>query len=129
MSNPTIPEMRQAIYDCIQPILAPKNIAVIKHLRDDPIPPAAVIINPRIAFPDNSSVGIMEWSIRLYETRKASEATSASFDSLLGELLLPLGKGMKIGFVLERVENVILDAMGFPLPGYIIVGRIPLANC
>lgn len=129
MSNPTIPDMRTAIYDCIKPILDAKKIAVIKHLRDDPVPPAAVIISPRIFFPDNSKVGITEWSIRLYEVRKANEATSASFDSLLGELLLPLGKGLNVGFVLDRVENAILDSMGFPLPGYIIVGRIPLANC
>jgi hypothetical protein len=124
-----LPEQRQKLYDCIQPLLAPHKINAEMYPRDDPIPPVAMIIDPRIVFPDNSKVGMVEWSIRLYEVRKSAAGVSFDFDALLGELLLPLGKGMGMGYVLNRVENQIMTEMGYQLPGYVIIGNCPLANC
>lgn len=129
MPNPTLAEQRTALFNTLQLVMEPAKIAVIKYERDDPIPPCAMITRPRIIFPDNSKVGITEWSIRLYEVRKAGSAVADSFETLLPALLLPLGKGMNMGYVLSTVENSILDSMGYPLPGYIVVGHVPLANC
>jgi hypothetical protein len=125
----TLPEQRQHLYDCIKPVLEAHLINVEMYPRDDPIPPVAVIIDPRMIFPDNSKVAIVEWTIRLYEVRKSPAGVSYDFDALLAELLLPLGKGMQMGFVLSRVENRVMTDMGYSLPGYVIIGNCPLANC
>ena len=124
-----LPGQRQALYDCIQPILATHKINTELYPRDDPVPPAAMILDPRMVFPDNSKVAMVEWSIRLYEVRKSASGVSYDFDALLGELLLPLGKGMQMGYVLNRVENRVMNDMGYSLPGYVIIGNCPLANC
>jgi hypothetical protein len=129
MSQPSLTEQRQRLYDCVHGVLNPQRIVVEKYPRDDPIPPVAMIINPRITFPDNSKLGIVEWSIRLYEVRKANQDVAKDFDELLPQLLLPLGKGMGMGYVLDRVENAIMNEMGYTLPGYIVIGNVPLANC
>jgi hypothetical protein len=125
----TLPEQRQHLYDCIKPVLDPYRINVEKYPRDDPVPPVAVIIDPRMIFPDNSKVAMVQWTIRLYEVRKAPSGVSTDFDALLAELLLPLGKGMQMGYVLDRVDNQVMTDQGYPLPGYVIVGNCPLANC
>ena len=129
MSQPALPEQRQKLFDCINAVLEPQRVKVEKYPRDDPIPPAAMIIDPRIIFPDNSILGMVEWSIRLYEVRKAPSGTSYDFDAILGDVLKPLGKGLGMGYVLVRVENAILTDMGYTLPGYVIIGTCPLANC
>jgi hypothetical protein len=129
MSNPSLPEQRQKIADLLASVLTPIKIKVEMYPRDDPVPPVVMIIDPRIIFPDHSKVGIVEWSVRLYQVRKASSDVSKDFDAILGDLLLPLGKGMGMGYVLDRVENAILNDMGYPLPGYVIIGNVPLANC
>jgi hypothetical protein len=129
VSNPPLPEQRQKLHDCIKPILESHKINVEKYPRDDPIPPVAMIIDPRMIFPDNSKVALVEWSIRLYEVRKAPSGVSFDFDAIIGDLLLPLGKGMGMGYVLNRVENTILTDAGYQLPGYVIIGNCPLANC
>jgi hypothetical protein len=129
MTQPDLPQQRQKLYDCIKPVLEPHRINVEIYPRDDPVPPVAMIIDPRIVFPENSILGMVEWSIRLYEVRKSPSGVSTDFDALLGQLLLPLGKGLGMGFVLNRVENAILNDMGYQLPGYVIVGTCPLANC
>ena len=129
MTTVTLPEQRQHLYDCIKPVLVPHQINVEMYPRDDPIPPVAVIIDPRMIFPDNSKVASVEWSIRLYEVRKSPAGVSYDFDALLAELLMPLGKGLQMGFVLNRVENRVLNDMGYSLPGYVIIGNCPLANC
>lgn len=129
MSNPPLPQQRQNLHTTLVSVLEPLKIKVEMYPRDDPIPPVAMIIDPRITFPDNSKVGIVEWSTRLYEVRKASADVSRDFDAVLGDVLLVLGKGMGMGYVLDRVENVILNDMGYPLPGYVIIGHVILANC
>jgi len=129
MSTVTLPEQRQHLFDCIQPVLDLHKIYVEKYPRDDPVPPVAMIMAPRMIFPDNSKVASVEWSIRLYEVRKSPSGVSTDFDALLAELLLPLGKGLQMGFVLNRVENQVMNDMGYSLPGYVIIGNCPLANC
>lgn len=129
MTQPALPEQRQKLYDCIVPVLETVKINVEKYPRDDPVPPVAMITDPRITFPDNSILGMVEWSIRLYEVRKSPSGVSTDFDAILGDVLKPLGKGMGMGFVLTRVDNAILNDMGYQLPGYVIIGTCPLANC
>lgn len=129
MSTAPLPEQRQKLYDCIKPVLEPHRINVEKYPRDDPVPPVAMIIDPRMIFPDNSKVASVEWSIRLYEVRKSPGGVSTDFDALLAELLMPLGKGLQMGYVLNRVENQVMNDMGYSLPGYVIIGNCPLANC
>lgn len=129
MTTLALPEQRTALFDCIKPILALSKIGVEKYPRDDPIPPVAMIIDPRMIFPDNSKVGMVEWSIRLYEVRKAPGGVSFDFDAILSSILMPLGKGMGMGYVLSRVENQVMTEQGYALPGYVIIGNCPLANC
>jgi hypothetical protein len=129
MSTSPLPEQRQKLFDCVKLVLDPHRIGVEKYPRDDPVPPVAMIMDPRMIFPDNSKVASVEWSIRLYEVRKSPSGVSTDFDALLAELLLPLGKGLQMGFVLNRVENQVMNDMGYSLPGYVIIGNCPLANC
>lgn len=129
MSTVTLPEQRQHLFDCIKPILDLQRVHVEKYPRDDVVPPTAMIMDPRMIFPDNSKVASVEWTIRLYEVRKSPSGVSIDFDALLADLLLPLGKGMQMGYVLNRVENQVMNDMGYPLPGYVIIGNCPLANC
>lgn len=129
MTNPTLPEQRQRLHQALAGVFDPLEINVLLYHRDDVIPPAVTILNPRIVFPQNSAVGMVEWSVRIYEVRKASSGVAKDFDEILGTTLLALAKGLGMGFVLNRVENAILNDIGYPLPGYVIVSTCPLANC
>lgn len=102
---------------------------VIEFPENDPVPPKAMIMNPRIDFPQNSAVGVVEWTLRLYQTREVPKATASKFDVDLAGLLLRLRKGCGMGYVLQRVDPQILTDIGVPLPGYIVIGNCPLANC
>jgi hypothetical protein len=97
--------------------------------RRDPVPPKGMVMSPSLAFPASSKVAVVYWSLRLYQVREAPAATAAKFDEDLAELLLRLGKGCGMGYVLDRVEGQILNDVGISLPGYVVVGSAPLANC
>jgi hypothetical protein len=126
--NQTLPldEQRTTLQTEMEAVLPFK---VLPFPRQDPVPPIGVIMNPTIAFTAAGKAGLVEWSIRLYQTRKAPEAVSAYFDAHLTEVLKRLAKGCGMGFVLIRVDPQIIDDLGLPLPGYVITGTASLANC
>lgn len=103
--------------------------AVEKYGRPDPIPPVTMIPDPRIDFPDNSFVGMVEWSVWMLAPRKAPVATGSELDVNLPLVLKAFSHGMNIGYVLRRVDNFVRTIEGYPLPGYTIVGVCPLPNC
>lgn len=121
-----IPEQRTALHDCI---VANTETTVEKYPRKDPVPPVIMIGDPRIDFPENSMVGIVQWAVQMFATRQAPAAVSAGFDVELPKLLLALSHGLGMGFKLLRVENQVVPIEGYPLPGYTIIGSAPLANC
>lgn len=119
-------EQRTAIYDALVTL----DIGnVEKYGKQDPIPPVTVIHDPRIDFPDNSYVGMVEWSIWMLATRKAPAANGSELDVNMPRVLAALSHGLNIGYVLRRVENYVRTIEGYPLPGYTIVGVCPLPNC
>lgn len=122
----TLADQRTAIYDAL---VACDIGAVDKYARKDPIPPATMIVDPRIEFPDNSFVGLVEWPIWMLAQRQAPSAVGDTLDSNLAAVLLALSHGLRIGYVLRRVENIVRTIEGYPLPGYTIIGAAPLANC
>lgn len=119
-------EQRTAIYDALVAV----NIGKVeKYGIQDPIPPVTMINDPRIDFPDNSFVGMVEWSIWMLATRKAPASNGSELDVNLPKVLAALSHGLNIGYVLRRVENYVRTIEGYPLPGYTIVGVCPLPNC
>lgn len=127
MSNAkTIPEQRQAIYDAL---IAADIGTVEKYPRQDPVPPVTMINDPRIVFPDNSFVGAVDWSIWMMAPRKVIPAVSEELDIRMPKVLLALSHGIRIGFVLDRVENYVRNVEGLSFPGYTIYGSAALANC
>lgn len=126
MSAVTLDSQRTALYD----ILVALDIGQVdKYPRSDPIPPVTMITDPRIEFPDNSILGIVEWSIWMLAERKAPAAVSGSLDIDMPAILLALSKGAGIGYVLRRVESTVRTIEGYTLPGYNIIGTAPLPNC
>lgn len=126
MSNAvSLADQRTAIFTAVEAFFP----AVEKYPRKDPIPPVIMIEDPRIDFPDNSFVGMVEWTINMYNVRKAPASVSEDFDVTLPKLLLALSHGVKIGYRLTRVENRIMTVEGLPLPGYSIFGVAALPNC
>lgn len=104
--------------------------AVLDFERRDPVPPTGMVMSPSVGFPNNSSVvGIVSWSLRLYQVREAAPSVAAKFDDDLVNLLLRLRKGCGMGYVLDRVEPQVLNDLGVSLPGYTVIGTCPLANC
>lgn len=128
MSNAvSLADQRTALFDAIRAVPDVPNVE--KYLRKDPIPPVIVIDDPRIDFPDNSYVGLVEWTINMYAVRKAQPSVSEDFDTALPALLMALSHGVKIGYRLLRVDNRIMTVEGYPLPGYSIIGAAALPNC
>ena len=126
MSSLSLADQRTAIYDA----LVSCGIGnVDKYARKDPIPPATMIVDPRIEFPDNSALGIVEWPVWMLAPRQAPAAVGDALDANLAKVLLAFSHGMRFGFVLRRVENIVRTIEGYPLPGYTIIGAAPLANC
>jgi hypothetical protein len=127
MTTLTLAEQRLALAAEARAVLP---YEVYDYERRDPVPPKGMVMSPSIAFPSNSSkVGMVQWSLRLYQTREAAAASAAKFDEDLAELLLRLGKGCGMSYVLDRVDSQILNDVGISLPGYVVVGTAPLANC
>lgn len=125
-SSKSLPDQRTAIYDAL---VACDLGTVEKYPRQDPVPPVTMINDPRIDFPDNSYVGLVEWSIWMLAPRKSQSVTSEELDINLPKVLAAFSHGIGIGFVIERVENVVRTIEGYPLQGYTIVGSAALANC
>lgn len=126
MSAKGIADQRTAIYDALVAL----NIGnVDKYSRKDPIPPGVMINGPRIDFPDNSHVGLCEWSIWLMGVRTAPADSLQKLDDDLTAVLLALSNGLSMGLVLQRVENSIRNADGIPLPGFTIVATAAVPNC
>lgn len=119
-------DQRTAIYNTL---IALDIGAVEKYGRQDPIPPVTMIPDPRIDFPDNSFVGMTEWSIWMLASRKAPSANGSELDINLPRVLSALRNGLNIGYVLRRVENYVRTIEGYPLQGYTIIGVCPLPNC
>jgi hypothetical protein len=126
MSTLTIAGQRAALAQEARSVLP---YEVYDYERRDPVPPKGMIISPSIVFTGSSKVAVVSWSIRLYQVREAPAATAAKFDDDLAALLLRLGKGCGMGYVLERVEPQIISDVGLSLPGYVVIGTAPLANC
>lgn len=127
MSNAkTIPEQRTAIYDAL---IACDIGTVEKYPRQDPVPPVTMINDPRLNFPDNSFIGSVEWTIWMIAPRMTLPAISEELDERMPKVLLALSHGIKIGFVLDRVENYVRTIEGVPFRGYTIYGSAALANC
>jgi len=124
--NVTLAVQRTRLYDAL---VACDIGTVDKYARKDPIPPATMIVDPRIDFADNSILGQVEWSIWMLASRQAPAATGDALDVNLPKVLLSLSHGLGMGYVLRRVENVVRTIEGYPLPGYTIIGAAPLANC
>jgi hypothetical protein len=121
-----LPTQREAIY---QTLIGLQIGAVEKYNRKDPVPPVTMVTDPRIDFPDNSYVGRVEWSIWMLGSRKSPDAIGENLDVAMPKVLAALSNGINIGFVLQRVENVVRTIEGYPLPGYTIYGTCSLPNC
>ncbi len=126
MSAKLIADQREAIY---QALMTCDIGNVDKYSRTDPIPPGTMINGPRIEFPDNSFVGVAEWSIWMLQTRTAPAASGAKLDVDLTKVLLAFSHGIGCGLVIQRVENVVRTIEGIPLPGFTITVAAAVPNC
>lgn len=123
-------DQRQELHDAI--LASGYTGSVYPTPRDgDYTPPAVVIQQVVMAFEENSKLAIIAWELTLMGPRVSTSSVYTQLEADLQPILMTLGKGANIGFVLVSVDELVApqDPGALQFPGYTILGTSPYRNC